>query len=440
MPKHLKWPEGYHFFAQIDLASLPHDVTQNGVQLDLPQMSRSGTLFIFLPLSGEHLYTANAVVRYSPEATRDLPERRPPEDTPAMDWDSHFVDERLVSSCGTMLPRRHVSVEGFLSHSNVNPYPSDNTPVERHKAEMRYAEALAPYGIDYYVGSEFPFPDAIKTTPFPSRLKAVSDRAARSGNKLLDRSYDWTWQSILDVSQIVAAGFYDLAIREVADDAPTGLEGWISRKFTAKMKAQKAAILTGNHSVPTTFWHRFRFKSGGPPTADNFIDTQFEDWVANARINQDKPLTKEHEIAFQRLLKSVHENRHLDGPVQLSKLERMWYHKVQHWDIWSVLADALKDDVNPEVSSLQGRQSSIAQAINAVSEKTARKNVSRLQMFGFGECWQHAARDHHSDVLLMQIESVGGVIVNDGIVQVWISHEDLAAGRFEKTFTTMEMS
>ena len=61
-------------------------------------------------------------------------------------------------------------------------------------------------------------------------------------------------------------------------------------------------------------------------------------------------------------------------------------------------------------------------------------------MFGFGECWQHATRDHHSDVLLMQIESVGGVIVNDGIVQVWISHEDLAAGRFEKTFTTMEMS
>ena len=49
-------------------------------------------------------------------------------------------------------------------------------------------------------------------------------------------------------------------------------------------------------------------------------------------------------------------------------------------------------------------------------------------MFGAGYLIQHAAVEHEDKVLLFQISDACGVIFEDGIVQIWITHEDLAAG------------
>lgn len=440
LPENLQWPAACHFFAQIDLGSLPHDVTQNGVRRDLPQFNRRGTLFVFLPLQGDYLYDQNAVILYSPEDTRDLPERTPSKTTPVIDDEAQFVDYRQVSRCGRMLPRKHAKPEGFLSHSNINPFETENTPAARHKAESAYAEALAPYGIDYYVGADFPFAEAMKTTPFTPRRQALTECAARSGPLFLEPSYEWTWQSIFDLSKTVAAGCFDLAIAEVAEDAPTGRDGRISQKFVAKMEAKRTAMLGGNIFGPTSFWQRFRFGSGGLPRSGGMVDDQFEDWVAVARINKNKPLTNEVRTAFRKLLEDVYDKRYDSRRAKMMVLERMRHHRVREWDIWSALEAALNGDPDERAIAEEANLSKLEQHIRDLATKRAKDRRTTIQMFGFGECWHHAALDHQGVILLMQVEEFGSVKITDGTLQLWITQEDLAAGRFEKTFSTMEMS
>ncbi|GAB5436281.1 MAG: hypothetical protein FalmKO_14060 [Falsiruegeria mediterranea] len=66
-----------------------------------------------------------------------------------------------------------------------------------------------------------------------------------------------------------------------------------------------------------------------------------------------------------------------------------------------------------------------------------------LQMFGQGFEIQSAISDHAGDSLLRQLGDSCGLPVgfgSDGIVQLWITPEDLANAKFDKVRMTFEMT
>ncbi|NNE87532.1 MAG: DUF1963 domain-containing protein [Silicimonas sp.] len=66
----------------------------------------------------------------------------------------------------------------------------------------------------------------------------------------------------------------------------------------------------------------------------------------------------------------------------------------------------------------------------------------QLQMVGLGYVIQSAPIDHEDKVLLLQVSNACGVNFGgyDMILQEWITYEDLAAGRFDRTISTLDMS
>ena len=65
-----------------------------------------------------------------------------------------------------------------------------------------------------------------------------------------------------------------------------------------------------------------------------------------------------------------------------------------------------------------------------------------LQMFGYGYNLQNAAVEHIDDVLLLQLGDAFGTAIDfsgqGAVLQLWVSPEDLAAGRFYAVTATLE--
>lgn len=90
LPEHIDWPQltdedAYHFYAQIDFATLPRDLRCGGKTYDFPAFPESGTLFIFLPLAGENHFEYEPALIFNDEPAGMHPERAPPDNTPLLE-------------------------------------------------------------------------------------------------------------------------------------------------------------------------------------------------------------------------------------------------------------------------------------------------------------------------------------------------------------------
>lgn len=428
LPKAIDWPEApsglLHFFAQVDLASLPRSMEQAGQTFNMPAFPESGTLFIFLPLFGDEIFRTGAVVLFVPEGVDGLPERLPPEDIPGIDSD-YYVDMEHVMPCETMLNRQYGTASPYLSYRAENPLwrnmERPHNQQEVYERDLAYAAQMKSLGIEYDV--PLPDPEAVSEPIFediPSWFQGSFERGV----------FQWTWEYIFEFAKRALAKCHDLPVQVIEDynDDP----GPRYLKFIDKMKRLKREVLAERLDGKSSWWQRTA--GDHAPSTNIRTDVQFKRWMHYARHSQHGPMTEADKQAFVAMLQKIEHDADTDAEANLAALARVG-HDYQGWDVYRICKDAFKDIAHERSDLHPGRHAE-------PQFNFGDTDTRQLQMFGLGYVLQSAPIDHEDKVLLLQLSNACGVNYGDVdmILQVWITHEDLAAGRFDRAISTLDMS
>ncbi|MEM9425745.1 MAG: DUF1963 domain-containing protein [Pseudomonadota bacterium] len=245
--------------------------------------------------------------------------------------------------------------------------------------------------------------------------------------------FQWTWEYIFEVMKRAYAECYDLPIEQI--------EGWIEdgddrpryHRVMKALKAKQSRIEGSAFSDRPGWWERYACDH--VPSLDMRIDVQFARWMGYARVMQKKPLTEDDKRAFIALLDLVEHPKDEYGPANLRVLAQFKVHNVKNYYVEQTLNHAFKNVAKDRTDLHPDR--SVEPQHDFGDDARAAQNI---QMFGAGYLMQHAAVEHEDKVLLFQISNGGGLTLGeiDGILQIWIAHDDLAAGRFEGAFATLE--
>jgi hypothetical protein len=428
LPEDVSWPRenGFplHFFAQIDLGALPREMEQADQIFSMPDFPKSGTLFVFLPLYADAIFGGQATVIYANADVSSLPEREPPEDTPQMDPE-YYMDMDHVVPGGTIIKRQYGSLKTYLSYRAENPLwrnmERPHSPQEVYERDLAYANQLKSLGIDYE--APLPDPEAVSEETFekiPFWFQGSFQRGV----------FQWNWVYIFEFAKRAFAGCLELpvqVIEEHNDVLPPRYQ-----RFVDKMKRQRREVLNEPLDGKSNWWQRFA--GDHAPSTDIRLDVQFKRWMHYARQMHPAPMSDEDKWAFVKLLQKIDDEADEGKPLSLASLARVG-HDLEVWDVYSICKEAFKDIAHSRKDLHPGR---LAEPTWNFGDTDSRQ----LQMFGLGYLLQSAAVDHEDKVLLLQISDACGVNFGsfDMLVQLWIPPDDLAAGRFDRVITTLEMT
>lgn len=247
--------------------------------------------------------------------------------------------------------------------------------------------------------------------------------------------FQWDWRYVFEVSKLAYAHCHDLPVEQ--------LDGWIEdgddkpryHRLIAKFKGKKAAILSEEIEGRAGLWERFACDH--IPDLGIRIDVQLCRWMGYARRmhRTAAPMGHEDKAAFVALLALIDRKARAGGSVNLRVLTLFREHRVRNYYVEQVMTDAFKE-VARTLQHLHPERSLEPKHDFGDADRAARV----VQMFGAGYLMQHAAIEHEDKVLLFQISDACGIEFADGILQIWITHEDLAAGLFDRAVATFEMT
>ncbi len=500
LPKGTEWPEHItpetewtsenrlrlHFFAEIDLAGIPRRLELPEESLPFVAKPSTGTLSIFLPLMGDCLHGCDPVVLYFPQSPKELPERAAPEDLdeigPDSEYDALYVDEEALIHPKLLPPQsvqaipyrtwradqswfkkyRALSLERQAAYKQLSVKEQRRLSRSSEKPDTPEQRAFDAAWQDYYAALQAgtdrnrrEVRGAIK--PFlrkrPSSPKPVLDRTFTkhlSGNYHSDLHDGYlTWGFLYALSQSFSLRLLN-DFHEASTEAFKVQKGWLERVRTNGLRKRcerglskvKSLIRQPNDELPV-------------PTEDlssNLLpDAQLIHWLEMSHSASDGALPNQIKRKLIDFLNSiVVEGEEAEATAKLKLLENH-----THYLTTGMLFDSVHSSVNDafdEVKRLglviKPKKEPIKPVASAATCDVPKSAVGvrledyPIQMFGVGDQIQQG-RDTNADaVLLFQISDQFGTAVNlrGCLLQIWISKEDLAAGRFDRTWSELEMS
>lgn len=436
LPEGIDWPlmkDGtpFHFFAEVDLARLPRHVEASGETYPLPRFPEHGRLFVFLPLTADHIYGTEPAVVYAPDATHETPFRTPPKDLAPLDEEESgnvFDVDRLTKDrrgfCETRYETRPIMSARAENPLWRNMDRAELSEEEVYERDLAFAKQLQALGIDYEV--PLPSPEATR--------EALYDDIPYYYQGFFQRGvFQWTWEYIFEVSKRAYAACYGLGVEEIESWLENGEDHPRMHRVMARLKGKQDKIEAETFSGRSGWWERYACDH--VPSLDMRVDVQLARWMGYARVRRDTPLTDDDKRAFIALLAHVETLGKGSGIANLRALTQFREHGVKSYYVGQEVTKAFKR-VAQECAHLHpGRD--LEPKHDFGDDARAAQNV---QMFGAGYLMQHAAVENEDKVLLFQISNGGGLTLGeiDGILQLWIAHDDLAEGRFSAAFATME--
>ncbi len=433
LPASIDWPfihedTPFHFFADIDLAALPRQVEAGGDTYPLPDFPKTGHLFIFMPLVADYLYNEEPKVIYAADATEDTVERQPPQELSRLDDDEtrSVVDRTKLNASGTGFLPAFYETRPIMSARAENPLwwnmERDSLSEEEiYRRDLAYAEQLKALGIDYDV--PLPTPKAAREPLYeeiPFYFQGFFQRGV----------FQWTWEYIFEVCKRAYAGCHDLHVEEVKNWIEDGNDHPSFHRLIAKMEAKKAKIEAEKFSDRPGLWEGIACDH--IPAVTMRLDVQLARWMGYARVMQKKPQTEEDKRAFLAMLAPSECGNDCVTKADLRVLGKFRDHRVRAFYVEQEINKAFKRVAQERTDLHPGRS---PDPVHDFGDTDRAAQV--VQMFGAGYLMQNAAIKNENKVLLFQIANGGGLEL-DGILQVWIAHEDLAAGRFDQAFGTFE--
>ncbi|MBO9452850.1 DUF1963 domain-containing protein [Tropicibacter sp. R16_0] len=462
-----EWTVQDHFVAEIDFARLPKAVEGHS----MPLMPGRGILSIFLPLDGDRIYTGETevAVHFWPGDPADLSERAPPKDLPNMrdTGFDHVHDDGTMDDGRSLVPLR-AEVLPFLSARAVNPLAVNMAAAEgadvspRKKAHESHEDAVARAFAQAQAERPFPPPPELA---IPEHMEILQAQLSRIPKEF--RDFNWMleahhldWAFIFDWSRVFFAGCLTIALSEHRVFLKSGDMSNLMRRTmerrVRKMTAQRKQTKTRSFGQGRKPWFRFFDK---PAPVDMNFDYQARRWLNLSRFATGYP-SEDMLACFADTL--IELKRHYDetddegynlGP-------RIWRldasidgHDAHAGNTLVAAKDAFKTACKNAEKRHKSRFDMMSQAdrwdsrVIHESGQSAAPGFSLgtmpLQMFGQGFEIQSAVSDHVGDILLLQLGDSCGLPVGfgpDGIVQLWITPEDLANARFDNLRMTFEMT
>ncbi|MBT0958970.1 DUF1963 domain-containing protein [Alphaproteobacteria bacterium KMM 3653] len=151
LPDHIEWPEltdedAYHFYAQIDFATLPRELRCGGITYDLPAFPKSGSLFVFLPLGGEDHVHYEPMLIFTDDPVGSRPLRSAPENTPLLTGTNaaYLLPEGIGADQMTLRPQA-LDALPYMSARPAAKWVRENRTLDEEPTELTRSlvEALA---------------------------------------------------------------------------------------------------------------------------------------------------------------------------------------------------------------------------------------------------------------------------------------------------------
>ena len=437
LPADLDWPEAggkpMHFFAQIDLGRLPRHDTSGAAMPDFPAQ---GTIFIFLGLQ-EWYDDHQPEVLYSPDAMFAHPERALPDTLANLLEDTesgHLLVDGGLSACGRMFRRQSVEVLPFASHRDGWSMTSDFGDTQ-----MRELEQL--------LGRLEPLPDP-HTPPEGVDAPWVKDLPARyHGTKLAKADlfwedlFEWAKDTYMAQLSLVKDVYRRSGPQDIYPNDRPGVaeveELWDDLNWTYNDYA---------------FWWLY-LQVYGFPGSDYPIDYRLRHFIEvsqRCRGKVPKPVRRGFCSIF------------VDLEAASAAGETLTCQPLDTLPKAEISAQELADDAFGEFLSWMAPQrtgpeperphpktwddyverSTMMPEIRRNRFGLSEPGIVPLQMFGYGYNLQNAAVEHIDDVLLLQLGDAFGTAIDfsgqGAVLQLWVSPEDLAAGRFYAVTATLE--
>jgi hypothetical protein len=436
LPARLAWPttadgRGLTFLGQIDLARLPESPCRR-----------------FLPGRGALLFFANtsddltgveapggAAVLHVEEDPRDLPPRDPPPHVmPACGPDAHFHFPWLCEHRGSAtdgpreFPLWPVEVHAMRLYAEAPIFGDELTPAQAEEySERAEAGQWAAYEAAFGPPALWEYP-TWWTEEDRSRLGPDYPLALAERGRLWfpDAAWPYAWIHV----QIFAARLLDhlrnLKLRAERDlAAATGDRSPFARRLRGltSLEAEAAA------------WHERALKAGPASAAGARDRAAFRGWVERLDRPAASPLAR---IIGRMQGSAVRDERLPDlGPERVNRMTEQAFVAGADACLGYAPDGAWASLLPPEIRpAVLGRHEPFAR------RKHRDGLMVRHHLLGRGRDVQGApGRAEASHVLLAQFDTDEGMFWmwgDCGVLQVWITPEDLAARRFERCVTTLE--
>ena len=420
LPERIDWPGDnapLHFYAQIDLSALPDRVEG----LSLPDMPRTGWLFIFLPLGKWDLWEGEPpVLIHVPEDVRDLPECALPDDLPEIANDA--VMPGAVLDGGTCLRPQYAQIKGYLSEPVLAPiHHADLPEIDNPKPLASVLrQPVAPEPRDWV---EAALPDSLRSLYGLTEADLDWQRINDLTNTMFTAVAEGVWQTLEEASDLDRGAFEARWGGEVEafqasawhylreDKSQPLYKQWM------RMKWMRPTV-GGPLDLALIGWMGISAFARGRPSKDEL--TEWLDLIAHMA----NPEGADHQVTSE-------EFPDIRAPVLSEIVHRLWFnldpdrYAVPSWD-----EAVIEGTTAPKAAD--------------VGFRLAGAGRIPLQMFGMGYCLQNAAWDRaeNGDMLLLQIGDAFGSHLAParmgGLWQIWITQDDLSAGRFDEVELTAE--
>ncbi len=473
LPAALDWPryaynrdgtEPMHFLCEIHLARLPREVSLDEGPQATPDFPTQGSLFVFLPMSGDGLYQNDCVVLYTTDDVSTVAEREPPEDLADLS-----VDEgcRVLpdGTCdgGRLLVPLVAEALPFLSARAVNPLAvnmeeaagADRSPWKsEHRTHEQEVERVLREA---------------RAMPRDPTLPQVSDEdrvasgeiRARMPDEFVKYNFDFSahhldWEFIWDFAKEFYRLCYCLTIDHFREMRDAGVSPRRVEKLIGKYKAKRKAHNKQHYGAgkKPVFW-----SFNAPVAVKESFDWQARRWMALSRFETGMPPPQmldafvEMLCEFERHYEEIDDEGYHIG-ARIGLLDNRVKGHDRHAGNTLVMAkrafryasECARERFATHFESLSQSvrwDSRVIQSSRYSYEPGFSLGTMPLQMFGLGFEIQSAVSDHADHVLLLQIGDSFGLPLDIGpdmIVQLWIKPDDLAAGRFDRVEMTMDMT
>lgn len=457
LPEEMEWPDGpgetkQNFVAEIDLTRLPR-TTPNGQTV--PQLPDKGTVFIFLPLAHDWIYGhETASVLYTDQDVSDLPGRAPPEDLPDLhDGDAHVHSDGTTDGGRLLVPQLAEAIP-FPALRALNPLhrPEEDPAAWDHAYEANTKRLHEAFGSARPMPPDPAVPAPEK--PKPDWANAIRDRVPNAFRKYRFEfeGHHLDWEFIFDWAHAFESACIEMTISYLEDMLEEGGESWRLtrhiRKLEGKWKAHCSRMY--GHGTPPKFW-----TFNKPVAVKETFDWQARRWMALSQFEKGYPPPNVLD-AFLAMLEELDRHCHKSGSdaLRIGLMDnRIRGHIRSAEDLWDEADFAFKKVSkraaerhfveNIHIPKEVRWDSRVISAINAIKRQPKTSGVMPHQMFGMGFEMQSAVTQFYNHILLFQIGDPYGLPLEFGpdmVVQLWITPEDLAAGRFDRVQRTLDMT
>lgn len=465
LPEDFDWPcreDGYadHFFAEIDLAKLAAAAGSHPV----PAFPTHGTLFVFLPLALDGIFDRQkALVLHTDQDVSKTPERTPPETLPNLHADEHgLIHADGTTHGGRALVRQVAEALPFQSARAVNPLAVNmadaggadvNAWREAHR--LHQAALLKTYASARAMPPDPTIPPRAER---PDGSRAVKDRVPDGFTKYRFEfeGHHLDWEFIFDWAQEFYRQCFSITIDHLRDMIDDGNSQWLVPRFIKRFKRKRAAHNKRRYGQGRKPWF---WTFDDPVPRHETFDWQARRWLSLSQFATGHPPDRfltafcDMQEEILRHANEVDQDDYRLGP-RIGMLDSLVRGHDKHSGYTKVAAqDAFKHASkraaqryaakSAELPQATRWDSRVVRAATPSAETGFSLGIMPLQMFGLGFEIQSAVSEHAEDVLLLQIGDSFGLplqIGPDMILQLWITPEDLAAGRFDQVEMTLDMT